>query len=135
MHILIVLEPHPHVHPVLPARSGGRWSDLCESAGNGLHGSTRQGIGRANARSNTGKRLRTSADLPLPKELLDAELATSHGFPAADSEVGIDRTEGGALKPTKESGLSEEYKYKLQDPERVKSLARFGSRFPNRGSG
>ena len=67
--------------------------------------------------------------------LLDAELAVSHGLPSVDSEVGIKRDSTGKLKPNKEATSSATYKYKLQDPTHVRGLTRFESRLPSHGLG
>ena len=77
---------------------------------------------------HAGTRLKSSATIPFPTQLLHAKLSTDiteNGFPEKGSDVGIKRTAEGLLEPTKTTAQAHSFKLKLQDPELVKALADF----------
>jgi hypothetical protein len=92
-------------------------------------------LARPPTSKHAGKRLRSTAPIPFPAQLLSDELAVHRGFPESSSEVGIERNEAGEVQPTKVTAAAEVTALKLQAPALVKALARFGNRLPSRGMG
>ena len=83
-----------------------------------------------------GTKVQKLKPIVVPATLLEEMLSTARGLPPADVAAGIVRlTPEGAVKPTQSTASGDTTKFKLQDPEHIKSFFKLEEKQPSRCEG